>query len=196
MEVRVIKDHTEECASREPVEFWGGTHDFNRICELNRERIIMYIGGRFFYITYPPCICGYGHHLDFKKAIIEKLMGLYIDAPCHYTYRDEINNELRSFRRHGVAMRKFYHQHNFIYTNATGKLFAIQTEIEFMDALADQELLKERYLEAKVFLEEENPNLIFELDELYKYNKIEISDYEIHKSVDSLITSINKIIKQ
>lgn len=187
-----IDTHLNQCIESKKIDNYYG-----RYCELNPNRFLFFLKTNFFLITYNNCISHYDH-LEFKKMLIERIIGNNKLFEYYEVNRGvDVNDDFKNFRIRNQSLRKYIQQINFIYNNAAGKKYAITTKTKYIDSICNQEEIKTNYNNAKDFLiKNEYDWLLPELEELYYKNTLfndNVAEY--HKTIEHLINSINQLTK-
>lgn len=164
------------------------SHSF---CIGNPQRVIVYLKTKFHLITYHNC--AWYDRIDLVKKIIEnsiEKMKLFDKYEIYRGY--EIEKDIKEFRIRNKNLRKKVMEVNFIYSNCTRKKWAITNEVNFFDALCNNEMIYENYKKTSEFLKDNQYDWLQEdLTELWHMNHYHLSDYECYKTIDHLIKSIN-----
>lgn len=168
-------------------------------CELNPEHFLFFVGNEFILITYHKCMEG-GDGYNFKKELIEQVIEKFKIFPRYEVNRGvDVEKNLKNFRLRNIPLRKFIKQVNFIYSDATGKEYAITTLIEYLDSICNEDAIRKNYKEATEYLSNyKYDSLLDELYSLYSANSFgNINDAaECHKTTEHIIKSIRQLIKQ
>lgn len=164
------------------------------ICNMNPERFLFFIKNRFLIITYHRCIHNGFTHIEFKQDLINKVITknkIYNKFDIERVHLDTI---LKDYRLRNKNLKKYHNEINFIYSDATGKQYAITNTIPFMDSICNQDEILSNYKICKDYLIKNGLDyLMKELDELYNYNHhYEFDKVEIFKTIDHLIDNIKK----
>lgn len=173
-------------------------NDWDKMCELNPERFLFFLGNQFILVTYFTCL-SFGDKYLFKKELVELACkkSKFFDR-WEVERSIDVKSELRDFRVRNTALRKYIQQVNYLYYDNAGKQYAITTKVKYIDKICDQELIDTNYENAKLSIEKSKYKwLLKELDNLYYANLVH-NDYDIEfvKTVDHLLIEINKLTKQ
>lgn len=162
-------------------------------CVKNPQRILIYLKTNFHLITYHSCI-NYDR-IDFAKELITNTVENFKLFETYEIYRGyELEKDIKEFRIRNKNLRKKVMEVNYIYSNCTRKKWAITTEVDFFDALCNNELIIKNYKKASDFLKENHYDWLQEdLTELWHMNHYPLSEYECYKTIDHLIKSINTL---
>ncbi len=171
------------------------SHWLNDICDLNPERFLFYLNGQFALITYNKCL-EFGNHLNYKQDLIDKIITQNKIYDIWDVERVNIEMALQNYRRTN-HLKKYISQVNYIYSNNAGKEYCITTRVKFVDALINNDALIKNYKAGIISLEEKKLDyLLPQLEKLYKANIFYCdSEIEICKTIDHLVTQINKLTK-
>jgi len=169
-----LKEHDKSC--------------YRDICSVKSN--VIYLRGDFYLVSYNGCFI-YNERLWFKNLIKNTLKAKEIDK-----YEVEsgwgLDSELHEFRLRDKAIRNKIHEVNFTYVDATRKIYGIVTTINYMDAVVNQDQIRENF---KIFISGLEKNgyktLIDEARYLLDYNTFHTDEAEIIKTVDILIKKIN-----
>lgn len=170
---------------------------FNRMCEINPKRFLFFLGTKFVLITYHYCMAAYDEY-DFKKRLVKKVID---DSQIFDLYEIErgvdVKSTLQEFRIRNQSLRKQIQQVNYIYSDATGKEYAITTTLDYLDWLCNQDDIDQNYEAAKDMITKNQYDwLLPQLDQLYFSNKVyNQHETEYCKSIDHIIQEINKYTK-
>lgn len=195
-----LDTHSNRCLENQK-KIHGEFGHLSSFCTYNPERFLFFVGTKFFLITYHTCLSGIGSEdKDFKIQIISQVIEKNKIFPLHKIQKSiYVNDELRKYRIQGIELRKYIEQVNFIYRDNAGKPYAITTKTDFIESICNQEEIKANYEKTKSILESDkrkNEGLLIELEELFRVNYLGlINEIEAHKSIDTLVNAINKIIK-
>lgn len=185
-----LDTHTDSCVGQQKNE-----NRYGIICESNPERLLFFVGTQFIIITYNRCISQYYDEFEFKQILIKKVIGEIKVFPIWEVNRSvNIANDLKEFRIRNRRLKKHIQQVNYLYQN---NRYAITTKVKYIDTICDQDEINQNYQKAKEFLiKNEYHWLLADLEQLLKANKVYGGDYaDYHSSIDSLVTSINKLTK-
>lgn len=169
-------------------------NSFNhRDCVINPERTLIYLKNEFYLITYHTC--AFYDKIGTAKKIIETLVKNMKLFETYDIYRGyEVERDIREFRIRNKNLRKKVLEVNYIYANCTRKEWAIGTEVDFFDALCNNDLIDSNYDKASKYLEDNQYDwLQKDLKKLWIANSYYLSEYESYKTIDHLIKSINII---
>ena len=174
----------------------GEQTGWDKYCELNPERFLFFLGNQFFLITYHSCLSH--DKYDFKKSLIEQLIGKYkIFERWNVNRGVNTEKDLKDFRIRNKELKKYVQQVNYLYYDASGREYAITTLTNYIESICNQDLINDNYKKAKEVLEKKGYDwLINELKGLLMANKLYITDEtEYFKTTEHLIKSINKLTK-
>lgn len=135
---------------------------------------------------------------DFKKRLVKKVID---DSQIFDLYEIErgvdVKSTLQEFRIRNQSLRKQIQQVNYIYSDATGKEYAITTTLDYLDWLCNQDDIDQNYEAAKDMITKNQYDwLLPQLDQLYFSNKVyNQHETEYCKSIDHIIQEINKYTK-
>lgn len=169
-------------------------------CEIRPTQFMFYFLGDFHLVTYFYCMEKYDH-LGAK----EDMVGWVVKQSKHKNgYYFDINRgryaekELRQFRLHQKALKKYWKEVNYVYSDNAGKEFCIYTTIPFMDAIHDSmDWYKSRRDVESELMEMDNNYLIDQFKTLCRANyQCAVNDTELVKSIDTLRTQISKQLNQ
>lgn len=166
-------------------------------CSMNPERFLFFAGTKFFIVTYHNCIT-FGDKYGFKKNIIDNaITQSKVFESWLVNISVDLNKDLVDFRIRNKNLRKYIQQVNYIYKDNAGKKYAITTKTNYLDSICNQEEIRGNYEKTKDFIIKNNYDwMLCKLDELYIHNIIrEANPIEIHKTIDSVIKSINQLTK-
>ena len=165
-------------------------------CIRTPKKVLFMAGNQFYFVTYFTCM-EQGAKLDFIQDIIKQCLGSTKIFERYAVERTNVNDDLKEFRIRGKVLKKYIEQINYLYQNADGREYAITTKANYMEAIVNDDLLKENYEIAKKFFEGKNDKYFLEeLKDLYLANCLWVDDIEVIKSVDNLIDKINNNLKQ
>lgn len=171
----------------------------NNYCELNPERVILFIKNQFIMLSYHGCL----HHThslryDFIKGIIEAIIKKSNTYELYEVNKSvQVNKELKEFRLRNKPLRKYIQEVNFIYTGFH-KEYAITTKTKFIESFCDQNIIDKNFKIAREYLKNNNYEYLLEdLQKLYVNNKYSdyVEELEVIKTTEHLIKSLNKTIK-
>lgn len=188
-----IEQHSVICPCGKEVKPTG----LNRMCEVNPERFLFFVGTKFVLITYHSCIAAYDEY-DFKKWLVKKVID---DSQIFDLYEIErgvnVRSTLQEFRIRNQSLRKQIQQVNYIYSDAADKEYAITTTLDYLDWLCNQDDIDQNYTAAKeLIIKNQYDWLLPQLDKLYFANKVyNQNETEYCKSIDHIIQEINKYTK-
>ena len=189
--------HDETCSCH-PDNKNKNKHHLSDFCEYNPERFLFFLGNRFGLITYHRCLSRYDHY-DFKKFLIEKVItNSKVFEKWEVNRGVSVASELRNFRLKNKELRKYIQQVNYIYSNASGKEYAITTKTDYLDTICNQDELDKNFKKAEAFLKSKEYDwLLPKLKALYNANTFVRSwdDLEVFKTTEHLIKSINQLTK-
>jgi hypothetical protein len=170
-------------------------NEFHNYCKSKPSRVILCIKSNFYLITFHDCIVG--EKYEFVKNIVQALVSKFKIYEKYEIYRGyEVEKNVREFRLKNQNLRKTVLEVNYLYSNCTGKEFAITTEVPFFDALCNEEILLNNYNKANEYLEKAKYHWLQDnLKDLMHYNLYRLSDCETYKTIDHLIKSINTLTK-
>ena len=198
MEVFVLDHHVQSCNSNRPKkEIYKDSWDFfvDHGCEMNPRTVLLYAQGDFYLINYFGCVEGF-QHLDFKENLVRQIFTKTKTCRYYLVQRENYDKGLMDFRVRNKPLKKWAAEVNYIY-EGVGSTYAITTRVPYVNALCFQDTLRDNYEKAKEYISENNPHLLKELKELYFANiGYTPSDARVHKTIDKLITDINKLINQ
>lgn len=155
---------------------------------------VFYHANCFYLIEYYNCL-EWGDHLSFKFNILEQAIDQIKKAPTYNVERSyRLNEELRDSRNKGVAMRRELNEFNYTYSDNAGREYCFYTSMPFTEHLLNSTELLQNAETAIEYLRKNKQfrHHIKEVEELASLNNLYVSDYEIHKTVESLIKQINK----
>lgn len=165
-------------------------------CENYPETFLFLIGLEFYLITYNSCL-HFGNRIQFIEDIVKTCLGKTKVFERYEVNRHKINDDLKEYRLRGTVLKKYIEQINYLYQDASGREYAITTKADYIEAIVNNDALKESYLKSKKHLETRGLNYhIEELTRLYTANIIQVEEIEVVKSVASLIDKINNYLKQ
>jgi hypothetical protein len=166
------------------------------ICNKNPKRFLFFIKNKFVLITYHSCIHPGQSHIEFKQELIKKIIvnnKIYNKFEIGRVHLDVV---LKQYRLRNKNLKKYHDEINYIYSDNAGKQYAICNEIPFIDSICNQDEILENYKIAKEYLIKNGLEYLLEdLDELYYSNHhFEFDKVEIFKTIDHLITNLQKQI--
>ncbi len=170
-------------------------------CTLNPERFLFFHDNDFHVITYFKCMT-YGNHNDFKEELLSIFIGKYSKAEVYDLSRSwEVEGALKESRLRGVEFNVHLHEINYVYSDVTGKEYAIAVKRDLNHKLISNDTIEKNYeLALNKINSDENLKgskyLKDKLKELKHHNMIYISDAEVIKSTKHLITKFKKQIKE
>lgn len=169
-------------------------------CDLRPTQFLFYFLGDFHLVTYFRCMEKYDH-LGAK----EDMVGWVVKQSKHiYEYHGYVNRgryaekELKEFRLYQKALKKYWREVNYVYSDNAGKEFCIYTTIPFVDAIHDRMDWYKKMREVEAELKElDEPYLINQFDALCVANyQCAVNDTELVKSIDTLRMQISKQLNQ
>lgn len=162
-------------------------------CHINN--LVLFIQGEFIIIEYSDCIQGNMHHLDFKEAIIKKILKsskkkLYYNLERSVKYGEAWKNEASREK----MFNEMHTEINYRYSDNAGKDYCFATEYNFGSFFTNLADLDNEYNETIKYLKNYNLDLKEEVRDLYYSNYI--PEFEnnavICKTIKELINKINK----
>jgi hypothetical protein len=167
-----------------------------QMCEMNQNHVIFFAANKFFILNYWQCMSY--NHADFMKENIQNILEKYEIMPFYVIRgKQHIGYDVKKFAKDNSLFKKQLRQTNYIYKDATGKMYGITTQTQFLDVLCNQDELKENYKKAIEYIKKRGYEYLRnDLDLLYSANCIYgVDDVKIVKSVDELIKGINQLTK-
>jgi hypothetical protein len=190
----VFDSHSDTCFNQKNRLKGTGMESWGSVCENNPHHFLFFVGVEFYLLTYFGCMKE-GHHLDFKRDIVKKVLGTCKDLPMYEVTNEALcKDRFAEFRLRGTPLQKTMRQVNYIYHDATGLQYAITTKTPFIQSFFNKELVIENGEKAMEFLKREQLNyLCDELESLIKANTkwLDKSDAVIIQTIDQITKHIN-----
>lgn len=166
-----------------------------QMCEMNQNHVLFFAANKFFILNYWECMAY--NRADFIKESIQMIIEKFDIMPFYVIKaKQHIGYDVKKFAKDNALFKKQLRQTNYIYRDATGKMFGITTQTKFIDALCNQDDLKENYQKAIEYIELKGYNYLRDdLDLLYLANVIHADDVKIVQSIDALVKEINQLTK-
>jgi hypothetical protein len=179
--------HTDSCKK-------GYFHDICGICYF-----LLFIKNKYILIRYHNCENYFGH-LDYKQDLIKRIIKDNKIFPLFDVEREKYSyNDFCMDSNLNLPLKKYAKQINYIYYDNAGKQYAITTKSDFFDEIFLQQDRNKSFNECKEYLKNIGLEdlLLTDLNKLHQANSINyVTEIESVKSIDSLIKSIDKLIKQ
>jgi hypothetical protein len=190
----ILDDHT-ECCKNKPESDWLKPHLF---CKVNPSRFVFYYDRQFIYLEIPNCRRDFSNDVTFLENMLLAGNESAKRVDKYETYRSQfLDGKFKEHRLRSKELDLKLIEVNYTYSDATGKEYAICTDITLDEALKPNEAIEEDGKKMKDFLDEIGQEyLSSQVDELISQNKYYISDYEIIKTSEHLLKQFNKKIKQ
>lgn len=181
----ILDKHSEYCENSKPTKYFPSS---KTMCEANPTRDIFYFNGEFIYFEFYSCNCHERPH-EFVESTINYVIQNsknMSDFSCSRSWN--LNNDLKESRLRGIKLKYTHTEVNYFYYDASGKKYAVVTEIPYSKAFSNNEKLLKEYDELKEFLlkSSSKKGLLSFLKDLKSENFIYITDEEIVKSVEHM----------
>lgn len=185
MKAFYLDDHSKFCKPSV-----SGVFNF---CETNPKAFLFFVKNNFVLILYHRCL-EYGDEYKFKKEIIESVLKNAKIKERHEVRKSVVyDDEFKSLRLRNKPLNKISYDVSYLYSDSAGKQYAIVTEIEILDKVANHDELKKSYENALMMLKEKGYSYLEDqLTTLYHANCAYVEQIEKVKTIDYLITKINK----
>lgn len=181
-----LEYHTHTCKSS----------NYNHICGISY--FLLFIKNKYILIRYHNCENYFGH-LDYKQDLVKRIIrDNKIFLLC------EVEREKYSYKNFctefklNLPLKKYSKQVNYIYEDNARKEYAITTKSDFFDEIFAQKDRNESFNKSKEYLKNIGLDfLLSDLNKLHEANSINyITEVESVKSIENLIKSIDKLIKE
>ena len=197
----VNSEHSDfSCQDRDTAIFGGDRwYSSRHICELNPSNFILYFHGHFYLFTIHQCLIGESECSFLHRLIENSIKKTPKEKYTFETNRCAFNTELSENRKRGMVTQKWLDEIHYVYSNAAHAMFCITTRYKYLSVVGDMnsENIEKSYLEAREYLTNNGYEyMIGELDELYRLNRIYISEATTYKTTDLLIKTINHEISR
>lgn len=189
MEERCISQHSEYCRIQTEKNKQYSAH-YN--CVGSVVKTVLLVNNQFYLLTYNSCIVPV-REIDFYQEIINNAVGKSKVTANYMTFRTELDKELKDFRITGKKLKTHTMQVHYIYEDAARKQYAIVTQENYLQAIANNDILLANAITA---LESNHYNMWGDtIKELFNANYFIVNQKEIHATVDALIDQIKKSVK-
>jgi hypothetical protein len=190
----ILDDHT-DCCKDKPKSEWLNPHLF---CKMNPSRFVFYYDRQFIYLEIPNCRRDLSNDTTFLENMLIAGNKNTKRLDKYETYRSQfLDGEFKEHRLRCKELDLKLIEVNYCYSDATGKEYAICTDITLDEALMPYDDIREDGEKMKEFLKESGREyLVEQVEELILQNRYYVSDYEIFKTSEHLIKQFNKQIKQ
>lgn len=190
----ILDEHTDRCKNQNQDNPLYNRHLF---CKMNPSKFLFFYDRQFVYLEIPNCKRTISNNLTFLENLLMSANKETKRLDKYKTYRSRIlDGEFREHRLRCKELDLNLIEVNYCYSDATGKEYALCTDITLDEALKPNDDIKKDAEEMKKFLEGSgNSYLIDTVDELVRQNWYHISDYEIMKTSEHLIKELKRQIK-
>ena len=190
----ILDEHTDYCKEKKR----GFTLDPHLFCKMNPSRFVFFYDRQFVYLEIPNCKRNFSNDTSFIENMLIAGNKHTERLDKYETYRSQfLDGEFKEHRLRCKELDLKLIEVNYSYSDATGKEYAICTNITLDDALKPYDDIREDGEKMKEFLKESGREyLVDQVEELITQNRYYVSDYEIFKTSEHLIKQFNKQIKQ
>jgi hypothetical protein len=193
----IISQHTSHCACRmEAIESSINQNNWIWPTCCN-DAFLVFVRSEFILIEYPVCLDRGDKH-DFRQSIITQAVESAFVTKKFMVYRGVIGSELAQMRKTAeFNFDKKMIQVNYIYRSASKKEYGVCSLVPVLDQVVrSDETFKDSEKMRKYLIENDLTWHLEDLNSLLHYNAQSVSEYEVVKTINDLISSINKISKQ